>query len=589
MPKLIEPLTNARRRARIAVYDLEWLPTGDCRGLPLRLIGCRYKDDDGIVKQRHWKAEGRQKQAVSEFLDWALQVKHHGTRYYAHAGGLADILFLLAELIRRQIYHVEAIMSGSSAIIVSVKRGRYRWVFVDSYWTLKSPLAKIGEKMGLAKLDCPFDAPIGELMTYNARDCEILFDALHRFEDELFELGGQLRLTLASCAMDLFRRVYLLDTLETEDEINTQIRSGYHGGRTEVYRFKLEGRGNYYDINSSYAYSMTKALPGNFIGYSRKLTPGCWADVTVESEGYVPALPFKRDALYFPTGEFRGWYYLTELDQAGVTIKELHNVATFEPQTFMCDYSQDLYARRLKTTDDFSKESYKLLLNSLYGKTCERSDKTRTVINPDQEWRDNARMTVKQAKSLETPVPIRWVMPNVYSEDIAITLPHEHVAIGAAITALSRVELRRHMTSVNDLYYSDTDSVITTDELPTSKDLGGLKFEHELKSGEFLAPKVYSLELPKGHIYKAKGFPLKSITQHNGMTDSEVFDRIRAKEAVQYRSMDRVMTQLARPSGEDKTPIAIEKQRTKSLRLVMRPKRCPEGENNTRAWSVDEL
>jgi hypothetical protein len=80
--------------------------------------------------------------------------------------------------------------------------------------------------------------------------------------------------------------------------------------------------------------------------------------------------------------------------------------------------------------------------------------------------------------------------------DAAYIIPH----VSSHITALSRISLWRHMKTAvqlgGNIYYSDTDSLITDIELPTSTKLGDLKDEYPGEELAFLAvqPKVYLIE-----------------------------------------------------------------------------------------------
>lgn len=604
----IGPITSDRKRAKIAVYDLEWLPV---KGrLPLRMIGVRTE------------AGYRAFFDVESFLNWALTPKHHGTRFYAHAGGLADIMFLLGSLISRDDLEMSGVTSGSSMIILSIRRGRYRWVFVDSYWTLRDKLAKIGKSIGMEKGDCEFDAPLGMLKDYNQQDCEILYQALSRFEDELWALGGELKPTLASCAMMLFRRSYLDATMSIPGELNDTLRDGYFGGRTEVYRWRTEEPCDYYDLNSCYPYAMTFDLPGSYIGSGRRITACSWVDATVKTSGYCPPLPYKTDALYFPVGTMRGWYYSEELDQSGVEIVEVHNVLKFQPQHHMKGFVDDLYGKRKAAQDDFTKLVLKLLMNSLYGKLGERREKQKVIFNPSAEWLSDSALIIRDELSAGLEPSRKRLMPGVYTEDTIADIAHEHVALCASVTALARKELRKYMHQ-GKLYYCDTDSVIASQtHILTTDALGGMKFETHIPSGEFAAPKVYRIN----DQVKAKGFPLRSVAEqlaiqpllalsedeapdtdypaHKITTEAhaskdlwgssptlrlEVYRRIKDGETMHFRSMDRAVTQLKRPTGPGGMPEATERGRTKALRAIARGKRAANGHNDTRPWDVSEL
>lgn len=590
---MLEPIVKVRNRVRIGVYDLEWDPEDNLR---LRLIGVR--DASGY----------RAYTTVKEFLRKEFTYKTHGTVFYAHAGGLADIQFLF-RYFWAEGYECSGVTSGSSVILLTIRRGRYKWTLADSYWTLRDSLREVGKSIGLEKGHCAFDAPISILRDYNERDCEILYVALNRLQDELWGLGGELCVTLASCAMRLFRRVYLQEPINNPHHISDRLRPGYSGGRVEVH--ERYGRDTLYDydINSSFPFAMLQDLPGDYIGASRKIRPYSWVDVTVRTTGGIPALPYRQEALYFPTGTFRGWFYCEELDQPGVEILQVHEVLHFRPQGFMNPYIQEIYSRRKATSDKFQKMVYKLLMNSLYGKTGERGEKTKIVVNPPRAWLERAKAEAWAGRTM--------VQPGLYVEEFTAHVEHEHVALCGAITAIARKNLRAYMLD-SRVYYCDTDGFCTDrDGLPTSEDLGGLKkktvasFHESEPTAIFLGPKMYRL----GTDIRAKGFPLRMIVEelrrngdNLGSLDLELDlfgddkDRAESKSArvelfrrieqtgyggsgLSFRQMRRVGEQLARKE------IPHEEERIKTRRVLgtARPKRFTFADGTTRPWDVDEL
>jgi hypothetical protein len=72
------------------------------------------------------------------------------------------------------------------------------------------------------------------------------------------------------------------------------------------------------------------------------------------------------------------------------------------------------------------------------------------------------------------------------------------------------------MEYANNLYYSDTDSLVLDCPLPdhlVGIDLGQFKLEREVSEGVFLAPKVYGLSEYNGKvIIKNKGYIKDDIT-----------------------------------------------------------------------------
>jgi hypothetical protein len=62
-----------------------------------------------------------------------------------------------------------------------------------------------------------------------------------------------------------------------------------------------------------------------------------------------------------------------------------------------------------------------------------------------------------------------------------------------------------------NIYYCDTDSVVTDVELDIGKRLGDLTDElpEGIEEGIFLLPKMYGIKTPDGEYIKCKGFPKK--------------------------------------------------------------------------------
>ena len=144
----IRPIHRSPKVRRFLSFDLEWakgplvhsLSYGKTLRRPsLRLVGVY----DGF-SYRHYLT-------IEDFLAVELTRENAGRWFYAHAGGLADMTFVLEYLAQTDEYQVDASFSGSSAIIVHVTKGKQKWTFVDSLWLIKAPLADIGELLGFKK------------------------------------------------------------------------------------------------------------------------------------------------------------------------------------------------------------------------------------------------------------------------------------------------------------------------------------------------------------------------------------------------------------------------------------------------------
>lgn len=523
---MLDRINRPALKRDFLTYDLEWSKGAwetDGRGRYQRpkLTLC------GVFDGKKYRAY----RSINEFLDAELTRKNHGKWFYAHAGGLADSLFLLQRLVERPEYEVSASFSGSSAIIIRITRGPMKWVFVDSYWLLRDRLANIAKFVGMEKGEIDFETDnLADLLEYNRLDCEILWHAVAQFEGHLLSLGGELAMTLASSAMQLFRRVYLKSPIRTRAGINEKTRGAYYASRVEVIRKKCEGA-FYYDVNSSFPHAMTFPVPGNLIGSGRTLHDRdlgdaaerlTFADVTVSVPHCdFPPLPFRYGgSVYFPVGCWRAWLSGIDIElllERGGRVVECHETLHFEPRTDLRDYALDLYERRLEAKRDgrtMEVVVYKLLLNSLYGKFGESREKTGLVLNPS----DPPAPWEEQSRGMQLLFPGAWI----HTQEVDVE--HEHVPIAAWITSIARRTLYRAMVDAWPCFYCDTDGFATTKpDMPTGDELGELKLETVIANGTFHRPKVYMLEDAEGRKrVKAKGFSLKAdYAETLGMTKEE--------------------------------------------------------------------
>lgn len=570
---MITRITTARVQRRYLVYDLEWIPGKFGNGrMPVRLVGVF----DG---ERY-----RSYHSVEDFLNSELTGKNRGKWFYAHAGGLADFQFLLHNLLHRKGYRIEASFSGSSAIIVHVIYGKNSWHFVDSYWLLKDKLRNIGKWIGVSKGNTEEseefyrDASYAVLREYNEVDCYILFKGIQIFEDTLIELGGQLKMTQASCAMELFRRRFLKSPINTDDRINIQTREAYFASRVEVLNRTCKDA-YYYDVNSSFPYAMTFPIPGDTIGtYAGRMPEhGMYiAEVDVEvPDSMLPPLPIRMAGrLFFPQGKWTGWYSNIDIEllqSHGGKISKVHQSIAFEPRNDCSEYATTLYDIRAKS-QGFMRIACKYLLNSLYGKFAESDIKSSLMVNPEVPDRENWKELFPGAWIAERQVPI----------------PHMHVPISVHITAIARRTLYDYMGHSSETHYCDTDGFSTTTPYESFDGiLGKLKLEKTIRNGRFYLAKTYALdgiddkgnELNAGSDQgvKAKGFSRMNL---------EKFERLVEGKEVEYTRMARIKEVLR--GGLDKTE-PVERTYTKKLRPDSVSKRFFYPDGHSRPWSMTEL
>lgn len=590
---MLTPLTRKPRSTPFLVLDIESkdgpsrVKAGFTRPF---LVGVydgetyqEFRDENphqGCWDERYYSLGGCIDQAMRYILSRGYR-NHH---IYAHNAGRFDYLFLVPWLMYQgQRFNFNIIPVSSSIQVLDVTRGHSKWRFLDSYKLIPAALDKALKAFGLAgKLDIDLnlheDDP--EWSPYLKQDCVGLWQLLERFHDYIVNsLGGEVGITAPATSMLLFRRKYLKRSVEREVETHDFVRSGYFGGRVEVFRTEGESL-RYFDINSSYPRAMLEKMPAgvathwdgpppavvtrNRIGF---VDCDVWVPPTVE----VPPLPVKageelpqcRGKLVFPVGRLRGvweWGELQEAVKLGAEIETFRHSEWFEGQFLFRDFVNDIYKYRDKSREGFDEalaQIAKILLNSLYGKFGMKTERTKIYRWDDPDLPDNA---VPASPDPDCPI---WYAKTT------VDAPYIMPQISARVTALARVRLLHAMLEARrrggHIYYCDTDSVITDVELPTSPYLGDLKDEfpyfcpHCPKDkriqdvpecpkhganiivsgnikGRFIGPKVYALQAEGFEKVKAKGFEKRTI---------EMLEKLATGETIYQERLEKIGT-LAR-------------------------------------------
>ena len=236
-----------------------------------------------------------------------------------------------------------------------------------------------------------------------------------------------------------------------------------------------------------------------------------------------PFLPYKNhnNTLLFPTGKWVGVYYSEELKFAqtlGYRIVPLRGYLFEEKSSPFDGFVSSLFAKRLeakKAGDEAMSFTYKILMNTLYGRLGINPESTNTEVCDRARYdylvqHSNLILGDKLSEhyyivsyKINTEDDHKWNPPRISA-----------VHIAAAVTACSRMHMYKYI-SRPDCYYTDTDSAVLGSPLPedeiSSTELGKLKIEHFVKQGIFLAPKTYSLKTEEsGEVVKHKG-PAKNL------------------------------------------------------------------------------
>ena len=423
--------------------------------------------------------------------------------------------------------------------------------FLDTMNYVSYSVEKLGKIIGLDKLEHPeflgkdieYDYVMKkEMEQYNLRDTEITYQFMLWFQDVLNNIGGELQITIAKTSLNIFQREYFDDLFfQPKNYVNDFIREGYYGGRTEVFKRGEITNMNYYDINSLYPSVMINEIP-NPNSYSMKKK--CeYADIyktgmircVVECPENisVPYLPFRLDTkLIFPTGTFEGvWttYEIRYAEKLGYKIKELKDGVLYsETKKYFEKFVNDMYAKRMEQKKEHNSIQlvYKLLLNSLYGKFGQQET---TDVWIHLSVADG--IELKDIKEIVDDTYVRITRRK--------TSTFVHPIISATVTAYARTVLYKYL-STYDCYYCDTDSIITPNEMETSKKLGDMKLEGFISEGILVKPKFYSLVMNGKKYIKLKG--AMRIKEHEfesivkGVTKSYIYEKfLKYKESIKRK------------------------------------------------------
>jgi len=546
VPKALAPLKKQRLLDKIAVFDMETSPwLMDTYGMtekevmrwhnkPIKpfLVGLLI---DGEITYYDGK------DCVKDFLIDYLHFSRRPYICFAHNGGKFDFLSLY-ETLRSdpelsEKFTAKAHMAHSRMIAMTVyDKHKHTWKFRDSFALLSSSLEKLCEdfkpehnKLEMSEEDyhIPYKGHEQFWKRYLDNDLWSLFEILTMFNKVIAEVGGCVGFTIASTAMSTFRKKFLKQPIPTYFKWNNFVRIGYSGGRVEVfnmYAMDVNKPYYYYDCNSEYPSVMYEqkfpiSKPER-VHYkdADECIGKCGimeCDVITPPDLDIPILSFRTPdkKLLFPLGSWRASYEFSLIEKAlkyGYVIKP-KRVIEFQGERIFNEYVGRFYDLK-KHSEGAVQKTMKLLLNCLYGKFGEKSEREELVTDPDDD------IIGTFPTDSEFGYTIRKFLR--YSG-------HHLPAIAARVTALAQLRLYNFIEYAQSkggtIYYCDTDSVITDVRLPTSRELGEWKLEHEFIEGAFLAPKTYCLHtFDKDKPFKLvmKGFS-KSLQNHLTLKDFE--------------------------------------------------------------------
>lgn len=365
-------------------------------------------------------------------------------------------------------------------------------------------------------------------------------------EDYYYSLGISMKLTVGSCALNLYRKKFFkLFFIRESDFINDYERKALRGGRVEIFeRGSIHVRS--FDVNSMYLSVMEKEYipdPGTYRYYEN--TKNWETHFNSEMLGIfhvkvsapkqkIMVLPYfepKLKKLIFPYGEFSGYWTSIELHESiknGYKVIECYDYVIYtQKHKMFSEYASYIWEQRQKFKKEKNKGMdllTKKLGNSLFGKFVQKNrggGYAGKLSDFDGDIGERAITSIRDG--------IEYI---VFSDSSFEESEHSFPVIGVFITSYARIKLYRKMKEHEEtIVYCDTDSVKYRiededggEDMNDDKSLGGWGFEYE-KTLPFFKPKMYGNEKIKGVPKRAKVY--SDISTHTVHAEYEKPNRWR--------------------------------------------------------------
>ncbi len=466
-------------------------------------------------------------------------IKRGGT-WWAHAGGIYDMLYVLERARERGIpCQVDRSQHRVTRIVMGSLTMR------DSYALWPAPLDELCGAIGAEVPALPWACTCGrdcggycrisekasegdpDLESYVKADAKSLYDALHKLRE--FAIANRITLkgTLGQTAWIAAQTELGIPDSDIPWHIWRHAKLGDKGGRIAVIRPFSHGPGSHHDICNAYPAQLSKIeLP---IGHCRELgtnqaslalercRPGIYT-LTVNVPGmFLPPLPWRYGGqIIYPTGEFRGSWSLPELVAAferGTKVVKVHKAIIWEStaQIFGALIDRWYEIRRNVGRKTPFGQWVGRMAKALTGKLAEKPDKSRVTMHPDTikicarqyQCKNGCNGRCGAYEQLDLYGKI-WSIP--YQKIAPSAYPHWSAYLRAAtrIQWLSQAE-----RFGEDLCMGNTDSLWTTGRCkpePLGDGLGQWEYQHAWTDLEVRSPTIYAYRDELGDL-QMRGIP----------------------------------------------------------------------------------
>lgn len=394
---------------------------------------------------------------IRSLVDQLLESKYSNVKFYVHNLGGYDVIYIVNTLYTyndeisyvcnkneseyEYKYKCYFNTRDDKVIRAKISKGSNSFTIFDSLALLPRSLAELGKDFNVATIKSKFpyafsvqdnlfykgpmpaieyysDITLEEyesmsLHTWSFKDETIryLSNDLLSLQEVLTKANKQVFLdyntdmtssmTISGLAVRIFWKDFYKNNIPNinKHSIYKDIKQGYYGGMTEVYK-PYGSNLFYYDVNSLYPYVALQDMPGltcdklfyydhtdinidNLFGffYCRIETP---LDI------YLGLLPVRtKSGLTFPLGKWYGWYFSEELKFAkthGYKIQVLKGYSFNREKDVFTEYINKVYKIKSTTTNKSQKTMAKSLLNNLLGRFGINLEKPITKIVSKKEF-----------------------------------------------------------------------------------------------------------------------------------------------------------------------------------------------------------
>lgn len=513
--------TRLMRIRDILYVDTETVATDDSVGSlverhRLRIGCCVYTRYEGR-EYRPTRTKEHTFCTPGQFITIMESYTHRKCTLYVCAHNMRfDFAILgLWRYIRSSGVTIRHMMIGSGIFYIEIRVGMRRIRFVDSTSYMQASIASLGQMVGRRKLRMPsLDDGIDEIIRYCMNDVYIMKEAMEAYMRCIADTGViGVGYTTSATSMIIYRRRFMRSRVLVHDDRDVVRieRSAYYGGLvwfTQVGR-RIDGPIYELDICSMYPSVCRYRLPTRILDRisdcdSATLSRLCSRYMVIGRvyvSDSVRMMPKRIDGMTsYCVGEYDTYLATPEIQYllSCGSIHRAHDVVVYECDDIFREYMEYMVSRKEACKRDGNHimgNVYKLLANSLYGKTGQRSNHPYLLDDAgisrmmseyalDESQVDTILDIVYMSESDSVVVPvgdggrrIHFVRTNlgwfVRSPDVEGY--DSVVSIAATVTSYARVMMYQIWDVIGreNVIYTDTDSVwVTRDSYDRLLDLG---------------------------------------------------------------------------------------------------------------------